>query len=383
MRMPKSMMLLAVTAVVATAPALAQFPGLTQPPSGDNQRARVTQGIGPVMVTIDYSSPDVHGPSGEDRRGKIWGTLVPYGMANLGFGSCGDQCPWRGGANENTVFTVSHDVTIDGKPLAAGSYGLHFIPGKDEWTIIFSKNSTSWGSYFYDVKEDALRVTAKPQATGFQEWLAYEFIDRQPAQATVALQWEELSLPWTITVPKISDLYLSTMRQELRNSPGFNWQNWNAAALYCLTNKVSLDEGLRWAERAADGKSGVGLENFITLSTLSLLQEANGLTDESKKTFDRAINHPAAGIFDLHALGRQLIAQKKNAEALKVFELNAKRHPKEWPVEVGLARGLSAVGRNKEALPHARAALKQAPDQPNRTSLEGMVKQLEAGEGIN
>ena len=155
----------------------AQFGGLTLPPSGDNQRAVVTQYIGPVKISIDYSSPDVHAPDGSDRRGKIWGTLVPYGMTNLGFGTCGDNCPWRGGANENTVFSTSHDIKVQGQPLAAGSYGLHFIPSENEWTAIFSKNFTSWGSFTYDTKEDALRVTAKPEKSEYHGrpmwvWLA-------------------------------------------------------------------------------------------------------------------------------------------------------------------------------------------------------------------
>src|SRR6476660_1612235 len=131
-----------------------QFGSLTLPPSGDNQHAIVTQYIGLVQVSVDYNSPDVHAPDGSDRHGKIWGGLVPYGMANLGFGTCGDQCPWRGGANENTIFKVSHDVKVQGQPLKAGAYGVHFIPGENEWTIIFSNNSTSWGSFTYKPSED-------------------------------------------------------------------------------------------------------------------------------------------------------------------------------------------------------------------------------------
>ena len=96
---------------------------ISTPPSGDNQKSSVTQHIGLVEVTIDYSSPDVHAPNGEDRRGKIWGTLVPMGAPDDPFGTC-TECPWRAGANENTVFTVSHDVKVEGQPLPAGSYGL-------------------------------------------------------------------------------------------------------------------------------------------------------------------------------------------------------------------------------------------------------------------
>src|SRR5206468_5812450 len=109
--------------------------GLTLPPSGDNPRASVTQAIGPVRVTIDYSSPHVvRGKN--DRKGKIWGELVPWGMSDLGFNGCA-SCPWRAGANENTTFAVTHAVKVQGQELAAGTYGLLMIPGQDEWTVIF------------------------------------------------------------------------------------------------------------------------------------------------------------------------------------------------------------------------------------------------------
>ena len=153
---------------------------ITQPPDGENQHATVSQSLGLVKVTIDYNSPKVHNPhGGEDRRGKIYGTLVPYGMAKgLGYGTC-TECPWRVGANQNTVFTTSNDVKIEGQPLAAGSYGMHMIPGQDEWTIIFSKNSTSWGSFFYDPKDDALRVKVKPAKSEYHEYLTFEFPERK------------------------------------------------------------------------------------------------------------------------------------------------------------------------------------------------------------
>lgn len=363
-------------------PAVAQVRGLTLPPSGDNQHSVVTQYIGPVAVTIDYNSPDVHSPTGDDRSGKIWGALVPYGMANLGFGTCGDQCPWRGGANENTVFRVSHAVKVQGQPLPAGSYGLHFIPGQQEWTVVFSRNSTSWGSFFYDAKEDALRVTAKPEASEHHEWLTYEFTDRQPAKATVALKWEKLALPLAITVDDIQQLYLAKIREELRTSPGFSWQNWVAATQYCLQNKINLEEAVGWARHATD-PTQVGQESFTTLSNLSQALAAVGQAVEAKETMDRALNHRTAGPVEIHGYGRQLLAQGKAAEAMQVFELNAKRFDGAWPTEVGLMRGHAALGHDKEALEHGRKALAQAPDDLNRTNLQNLVKQLEEGKAIN
>ncbi|HEX2061281.1 MAG TPA: DUF2911 domain-containing protein, partial [Thermoanaerobaculia bacterium] len=332
------------------------------PPSGDNQKASVTQHIGLVEVTIDYSSPDVHAPNGEDRRGKIWGALVPYGLTDLGFGTC-KACPWRAGANQNTVFTVSHDVKIDGQPLPAGRYGLHMIADPNEWTVIFSKNADSWGSYYYDPSEDALRVKVKPSKSEYNEWLTYEFTDRRPDKATVALKWEELQVPFTISVDDPTTLHLAKIREELRSYPGFSWQNWNSAANYALNAKRPND-ALEFAT-VATSRPGIGVENFQTLTMLANAQEAAGKTAEAAATREKALNHQTATVLDLHQYGRMLLNQKKKEEALKVWELNAKRYPNQWPVHVGLARGYSAVGRYKDALKHARLALAQAPDETN------------------
>lgn len=370
---------LAAAVAILAGPVAAQFPPVTLPPSGDNQKSTVIQHIGLVKMSVDYSSPDVHSPTGEDRTGKIWGTLVPWGMTNLGFGTCGDQCPWRGGANENTVFTTSHDIKVEGQPLPAGSYGLHFLPGQEEWTVIFSKNSTSWGSYFYDAKEDALRVKVKPAKSEFHEWLTYEFTDRQPDKATVALKWENLQVPFKVAIDNAADLYVQNMRRELRSSPGFGWQGWQVAAEYAFQNKVNLEEGLRWAQNAVNPPSGQA--NFTTLATLARLQEVNGKAEDAKKSMDQALNHPTATPFEIHTYARQLQAEKKNDEALKVFELNAKRHPGQWPTEFGLARGYSGVGQKDKALEHARKAVQVAPDAASRANVENFIKQLEGSPG--
>jgi hypothetical protein len=374
---------LAVTAALGLAgSAAAQFPGVTLPPSGGNQRQTVIQQIGLVRVSIDYSSPHVHSPLGEDRKGKIWGGLVPYGMAGLGFGSCGEQCPWRGGANENTVFTTSHDLKVEGQALPAGSYGLHFLPGKDEWTVIFSHNSTSWGSFFYDAKEDALRVKVKPAASDYHEVLAYEFPERRNDKASLAMKWENLAVPIALTVDNSNQLYVENLRRELRSSPGFSWENWVAAADFCRQNKTNLEEAQTWAQKATDPAQS-GQENFTTLSLLAQIQTLNGHTAESAKTMDRALNHPTAQAMDLHLYGRQLLADKKPEEALKIFQLNVKRHPDVWPVHVGLARGYAANGKKKEALEEAKLAVAQAPNDAARNNAKDLIRKIEAGEKVD
>jgi hypothetical protein len=370
-----------VAAVLTIVPVVASAQIVRLPPDGKNQKASVSQWIGLVEVNVTYNAPKVTAPDGTDRTGKIWGQLVPYGMANLGFGTCGDQCPWRAGANENTVFRVSNDVKVEGQPLAAGSYGLFMIPEQDEWTIIFSKNFTSWGSFFYNPAEDALRVKVKPKKCEYNHWLTYEFTERQPDRATVALKWEYLEVPWVIAVENANDLYVENLRRELRNAPGFNWEGWQTAADFCFNNKLNLKEGLTWAQNAVS-LPYIGQENFVTLRTLSNLQSANRMTAEAETTFLKAINSPGATPIQLHQYGRQLLAAGEKDRALAVFEANAKLHPNAWPVNVGLARGYAAVGRTKEALKYAKLAVVQAPDEPNRKNLQKMVEDLEAGRPV-
>lgn len=364
---------LAAAALLAATPAAAAIRGLTLPPSGDNQPTSITQGIGLVKVTIQYNSPDVHTPWGADRRGKIWGGLVPYGMSNLGpLGICGDQCPWRGGANENTVLTVSHDVKVQGKPLPAGSYGLHFIPGPEEWTVIFSKNHDAWGSFFYDPRQDALRVTVKPEKNAYHEWLDYEFIERKPDRATVALQWEDLQVPFTIAVENATDLYVENLRRELTSSAVFSWENWNAAARFCLEENTNLEEARGWAERAVMIRPV-----FSTLDTLAQLQAVTGRLEEASRTMARALQDPNANSFEIDQYASRLLAEKKNEEALKVFLLNVERHPDDWAAHFGLARGYSTVGQKEKALEAARTALKQASDPIARGAVEQLIARIE------
>ncbi len=132
-------------------------------------------------ITIVYSRPGVKGR-------EIWGGLVPY-----------DEV-WRAGANENTTFEVSKDVLINGQKLPAGKYGLHMIPGEKEWTVIFSKNNSAWGSFSYKKEEDALRITATPEEAPHQEWLMYGFEELAGTSAIGYLWWEKLKAPFEIRV---------------------------------------------------------------------------------------------------------------------------------------------------------------------------------------
>jgi len=365
--------------VVATA-AVASAQSVTLPPGGNSQKASVIQHIGLAKVTIEYSSPRVVSPTGEDRRGRIWGALVPYGIYDLGFND--RRGPWRAGANENTVFSVSHPVKVQGQALPAGRYGLHMIAGEKEWTIVFSKNSTSWGSFSYDEAEDALRVRVTPAKAPYREWLSYEFLERKPESAVVALEWEELRVPFTVAVEDAAGLYIDNLRNELRGQPGFSWQNWDAAAQYCVQQNRNLEEALRWADSAI-ALPFVGQANFTTISTKAQVLERLDRTAEARDVMAKALDLPGAQPVEIHMYGRRLLTAGQKAEAMAVFEKNRKRFGDQWPVHVGLARGLSAMGDYKGALRHAEIALKQAPDSLNKKSLEAAVMRLKDGKDMN
>ncbi|MDF9799880.1 tetratricopeptide (TPR) repeat protein [Catalinimonas alkaloidigena] len=363
---------------------LATSPGLlaqsvTLPPSGDNQKSLTTQYIGSLAhVTIQYNSPDVTAPNGEDRTGKVWGQLVPYGLTNLGFGSA-EAAPWRAGANENTTITFSHAMEVEGKSIAAGTYGLHMIVEENQpWVLILSRNASAWGSYFYDESEDALRVEIKPEESEFHEWLTYEFMDRQPDQTTLALMWENVKVPFTISVPDMKKLYVDNMRKELQSTAGFSWQGWNQAATYCLMNDTHLEEALEWAENAVS-MPYIGQENFTTLQTKAGILSKLERGSEADEIMMQAINHPTATPLQIHAYGRQLISQGEKEKALEIFQLNAKKYPDTWPVNVGLARGYSATGDYKKAIKYAKMAATEAPDQLNKDSMQAAVENFAEG----
>ena len=356
------------------------------PPGGGNQKSVVMQYMGAhAYVKVVYNSPDVTSPQGDSRKGKIWGQLVPYGLSNLNFGisTADNPSPWRAGANENTVIKFSHDVEIQGKALAAGKYGLHLIPQETgPWTLILSHNSTAWGSYFYTPEEDALRVEVTPVESEFHEWLTYEFTDRQEDQCTVALNWENLSIPFSIKLQNSKDIYVNHFRKQMQDSPGFNWSQRNAAANYCLQNDVNLEEALAWQE-VTSVNSFQGSENVTTLQTKAGLMMKLGKKEDALAVIEKAANHPTAGVFQIHQMGRQLIGMGHKETALKIFKLNVEKSGDVWPVNVGLARGYSAVGKYDQALKYAKMALERAPNQLNKDSLPQAIEKLKKGEDIN
>ncbi|MDB4292828.1 DUF2911 domain-containing protein [Maribacter sp.] len=340
-------------------------------PNG-SQMAKVSQRIGISDVTIVYSRPSVN-------NRELWGELVPYGMNNLGFGTA-KESPWRAGANENTLIKFTDDVKIEGQALPAGKYGLHMVIYEDnKATIIFSKNHGAWGSYFYDPSEDALKVDVTTNDTPHTEQLTFEFIDVNATSAIAALNWGEKQIPFKVEVD-VTNVVLADIREKLQSSPGFNRQSWEQAANFALNNGGDLDEALGWINAAIEGQF-FSQKNFNNMGIKSRILAKQGKSAEAEAIMDEAL--PSATVLQIHAYGRQLIGQGQKEKALKVFQTNAKMNKGAWPVDFGLARGYSGMGKYKTALKHLKIAEGRAPDKQNKDAIAGFLVKLQNGEDIN
>jgi tetratricopeptide (TPR) repeat protein len=347
---------------------------LTQLPSGGNKKATVGERIGLTDVTIHYSRPGVKG-----REGKIWGQLIHTGFIDQGFGNT-KAAPWRAGANENTTIEFSNDVTIEGKPLKKGKYGFFIAYDSASSTLIFSNNSTSWGSYYYNESEDALRVKVAPvRTTTSVEWLKYEFMNQTENTATIALLWEKVMIPFKVETNYIKD-QVASFQNELRTERGFYWLAWDQAAQWALQHNTNLEQALQWAD-SASGQSFGGAAMFAPKATKAQILQKLGRGAEATALMKEAL--PLANMQEIHNYGRSLLAQKKGAEALEVFQMNYKKNPNQFTTLMGLTRGYSATGDYKAALKYAQTALPLAPNGPNKSAVEGMIEKLKKGQDVN
>jgi hypothetical protein len=352
---------LLTTALACSASAFGQFKDGQQSSTlrlpETSQAASVSQTVGITDVKITYHRPLVNGR-------KIFGTpIAPYGQV------------WRAGANENTTIEFTDLVTIEGQPLAKGVYGLHMIPNQDSWTVIFSKNATSWGSFTYDQKEDALRVTVKPEKAEMQEALKYDLDQVKPDSAVVKLRWADVAVPFTVAVVNQKELVAANLDDQLRTLNHWNWQAYDDAAHYLLDENIHLDRAIAYLDR-----STLLEERFENLMTRAAVLKAMGKTDEAAKAQQAAFDK--AQPLQLHIYARGLQAQHRNQEAFAIFKTNAQKHPELWFVHTGLARAYSGEGKFAEAAKEMELSMPGAPEQ-QRPAIQGLVDRLKAKQDIN
>ncbi|MBL4605106.1 MAG: DUF2911 domain-containing protein [Flavobacteriaceae bacterium] len=337
-----------------------------------SQMASVSQRIGITDVYVKYSRPSVS-------KREIWGKVVPYGLNNLNFGTS-KAAPWRAGANENTIIKFTNDVKIEGKEIKAGKYSLHIIVNQDNTaTLLFNKNTTAWGSLFYEPSKDALKITVATKTIPHKEQLTFEFNEVSATSTMASLNWEKKQFPFKIEVD-VTNVVLNDIRQKLQNQPGFNRQSWEQAAAYAMNNGGDLNEALKWVNGAIAGQF-FSQQTFNNTNIKAGILNKLGKQSEAIAALDSYM--PNASILEMHQYGRQLIGFGLKDKALEVFKTNAKKNKNTWPVHYGVARGYSAKGDFKNAIKHLKKALANAPNAASKGRVQANIAKLEKGEDIN
>jgi len=278
-----------------------------------SQKASVMQRIGVTDVTITYSRPGVKGR-------QIWGDPLPEQTAK-GEATLDDQnerpkgAPivpwghmWRTGANEATMFVVTDDVLINGQKLAAGSYSLHTIPNKNEWTIIFNGTANQWGSFDYDPAKDTLRVKAKPETLPTsQEWLSFDFDPVTEDSAQVNLRWEKISVPFTVKVPDVAAVTMAKLKTSVAEAKADDWRTPLQAGMYLINNNSPADDqqGLAWIDQSIKVK-----ETFQNLSNKANALYKLGKKEEAFALAEQAIQRGKADKVDTSGFEKRLADMK-------------------------------------------------------------------------
>lgn len=332
-------------------------------PRTPSPAASVSQTIGISTVSVKYSRPSVKGR-------EVWGNLVPYGW-NVQPNGTANPAPWRAGANENTVLSLSHPAKIEGQEVPAGDYGLFFVLNKDNTgEVILSKDNKSWGNFFYDPKEDQLRAKISVRTIPETELLTYDFSNITKNSAELDLNWEKKQFPVKVEFD-VDNIVMNNAEKELKGAIGFTWQGYASAANYALQNKINYDQALKWADRAIAINN-----NFNTLTLKSNLLTAMGKTAESEKIKKDAI--ASATEAELNTYGYQLMNQGKQDEAIQIFILNTQRYPKSANTWDSLGEAYATKGDKKNAIINFKKSLSSNPPANVKANSEKFLHQLGA-----
>ena len=329
-------------------------------PRAPSPAAKVSQTIGLSRITIKYSRPAAKGR-------EIWGTqLAHYGYVNLGFGPA-TAAPWRAGANANTAITFSDDATVEGKTIPAGTYGFFIGIHEDgNADIIFSNNSTSWGSYSYDQDEDQLRVKVTTEEIAHTERLTFDFVDITDKSATVVLDWEKKRFPFKVEFD-VHKIVLANARNELRSVTGFGWQGYMSAARYCVQNDINHEEALVWIDKAIANN-----KNFNTVFVKAQLVEQ--MDKDSGAQYDEAAQQ--ANNAQLNFMAYAMMGKGKHEKALEYFKLNTERNPDDPNTFDSLGECYKTMGENKLAIKAFKKSLSMNPPQRVKDNSIKLLKEL-------
>jgi hypothetical protein len=336
--------------------------GITVPRT-PSPAAQVTQTIGISTVTVKYSRPSV-------KNREVWGKMVPYGWNAQGFGA-GKEAPWRAGANENTTITFSHNAKIEGQTVPAGTYGLFFVINKDETgEVILSKDSRSWGSFWYNASQDQLRAKIQLRTIPPTELLTYDFINLTKNAGELVLNWEKKQFPVKIEFA-VDEIVMANATEELKGTTGFTWQGYSSAANYALQNKVNTEKAMAWIDQAI-----VQNKSFATLNIKSGLLKQTGKSAEAEKLMTEAL--PIATENELNLYGYQFLNDGNHDKAIEILALATQRFPKSANAWDSLGEAYALKGDKENAIKNFKKSLSMDPPAATKENSEKFLKQFGA-----
>lgn len=334
-------------------------------PRTPSPAAVASQTIGISTVTVKYSRPSV-------KNRKVWGELVPYGWNVQAFGA-GNSAPWRAGANENTTITFSHEAKLQGTTVPAGTYGLFFVINQDNsGEVILSKNSRSWGSFFYNQTEDQMRAKIQIRDLPYSaELLTYDFINLTKTSAELVLNWEKKQFPVKIEFA-VDEIVMANAKEELRSTTGFIPQGFISAARYSLNNNIDLEQGLKWIDQAL----AQGPTNFNALQVKSGILTKMGKGTDAEKMMKDAL--ASASEVEVNNYGYQLLNNGQHDKAIEIFLANTQRFPKSANAWDSLGEGYATKGDKDNAIKSFKKALTLNPPANTKANSEKFLKQFGA-----
>lgn len=187
----------------------------------------IEQEFGLGTISVKYYRPNTKGR-------KIFGGIEPYGIV------------WRTGANNATVVTLTDTIQVEGHILAPGAYSLFSIPGPDEWTIIFNKNTNQWGAYSYDEKQDLLRFKVKPIKLAARiETLTIQFADVREDNCLLQILWENTGIYLRLKTD-VDRHVLANIQEAMKgdNKPYY------MSAIWYYNHGQDIKQALAWMEEA-------------------------------------------------------------------------------------------------------------------------------------
>ncbi len=245
----------------------------------------VKQEFGLSNVELSYSRPGVKGR-------KIFGDLVPFGQV------------WRTGANSATTLTFGDEVTIGGKKIPAGKYGLLTIPGASEWTIIITRQLDVTSPSAYKQDQDVVRTTARVNQLPFSvESMMIIFNNIRPSSMDLQILWDnvEVDLPITTDVD-------SKVMAQIKDAMSNDNKPYGQAAQYYMDNGKDLNQALAWYDKATAQQPDAFWLFYQKANCQAKLGKKADAVASANKSIELA---KAAGNSDYVTLNNKLLATLK------------------------------------------------------------------------